>query len=233
MVDRLNGVTIAFDLDGTLVDTAPDLIGAVGHVLAALGREPVGADLVRADISRGAKEMLRTAVLATGPEIAEIELERLYRDVYLPRYEATIADLSRPFPGVVAALDRLAERGARLVVVTNKWEGLSRKLLGALGLSPRFGAIAGRDTFPVYKPHPDHLTGAVRAAGGDPRRALMIGDSDTDVATARAAAVPVVGVTFGYTSVPMHALAADATIDHFDELLPALDRLMARPDRWR
>lgn len=228
MTDRLHGVTVAFDLDGTLVDTAPDLIAAVGFVLDGLGRPQVAAEVVRDDISRGAKEMLRTAILATGPAVPETEIDRLYRDIYLPRYEATIADGSRPFPGVIGAMDRLAERGAHLVVVTNKWEGLSQKLLGLLGLADRFRVIAGRDTYPVFKPHPEHLLGAVRAAGGDPARAVMIGDSDTDVATARAAALPVVGVTFGYTDTPMVRLGADAVIDHFDQLEPALDRLLAR-----
>lgn len=224
---ELTGVTIAFDLDGTLVDTAPDLTAAVNFVLAEQGIAAVDTGLIRADISHGAAEMLRTAFRIAGVAIAPDEVDRLYREVYLPRYEATIADTSRPFDGLVAALDELQGRGARLAVCTNKWEGLSRKLLAALELDSRFAAIAGRDTFAAFKPDPRHLIETVRLAGGDPARAVMIGDSDTDVTTARRAGVPVVGVTFGYTSTPMVDLGADATIEHYDALAPAIDRIMA------
>ena len=226
MAESLRGVTVAFDLDGTLVDTAPDLIAAVNFVLGEIGLAPVAPSLIRSDISFGAARMLSNAIVLSGGSRPKEEVDRLYRDVYLPRYEATIADTSRPFPGLVEALDLLDAAGARSVVCTNKWEGLSRKLLIELGLSQRFQAIAGRDTYAVYKPHPDHLTGLVRAVGGDPRRAVMIGDSDTDVQTARAAGVPVVGVTFGYTDVPMVDLGANATISHFDQLIPAIRRVL-------
>ena len=226
MADSLRGVTVAFDLDGTLVDTAPDLIAAVNYVLDEIGLAPVAPSLIRADISFGAARMLSNAIVLSGGTLPKEEVDRLYRDVYLPRYEATIADTSQPFPGLAEALDLLDAAGARSVVCTNKWEGLSRKLLIELGLNPRFQAIAGRDTYPVCKPHPDHLTGVVRAGGGDPSRAVMIGDSDTDVQTARAAGVPVVGVTFGYTDVPMAELGATATISHFDQLVPAIRRVL-------
>ncbi len=115
-------------------------------------------------------------------------------------------------------------RGARLAVCTNKRADMSRQLLRDLRLLDRFMALAGRDTFPVCKPHPDHLIGAIRMAGGDPARAIMIGDSSTDIDTAKAAGVPVVAVTFGYTDIPVHEQSPDAVIDHYDELIPAIER---------
>lgn len=231
MGDRLRGATLAFDLDGTLVDSAPDLIDAVNFVLAELGRPAVDPALLRPDISLGAKHMLRHALALGAGALPQAEIERLYDELYLPRYEATIADASRPFPGLIEALDSLEAAGCRFVVCTNKWEHLSRKLLTALDIAGRFGAIAGRDTFAVCKPHPDHLIKAVQAVGGDPARAVMIGDSDTDVQTAKRAGMPVVGVTFGYTTIPMTELAATATIDTFADLEPAVRKVLS--DRRR
>ena len=122
---------------------------------------------------------------------------------FLAFYSRNIAQESRPFDGVVAELDRLRALGITLAVCTNKREELSRSLLHELRLTSYFAAIAGRDTFPVSKPHPDHLIGAIRLAGGDPGRAIMIGDSAVDIAAARAAEVPVIGVSFGYTETPV------------------------------
>src|SRR5262249_27988375 len=135
---------------------------------------------------------------------------------------------SHLFPGLTDALDALAERGARFAVCTNKQEGLSRKLLDALGVTSRFAALAGRDTFPVCKPHPDHLFGAIRLAGGDANHAVMVGDSDVDIATAKAARIPIVAVNFGYTDVPVANLSPDAIIGHYRELERAIDGLHAR-----
>ena len=126
------------------------------------------------------------------------------------------------------ALDSLAARGARFAVCTNKQEGLSRKLLDALDITSRFAALAGRDTFPVCKPHPDHLFGAIRLAGGDAKHAVMIGDSDVDIATAKAANIPIVAVNFGYTDVPVADLAPDAIIGHYRELEGVIDGIRAR-----
>jgi phosphoglycolate phosphatase len=153
--------------------------------------------------------------------LPEAEIDRLL-DLFLLYYEGNIARESRPYPGVVSAIEALAAEGAKLAVCTNKREGLSRSLLVALDLDRHFHALAGRDTFPVCKPHPDHLLGAVRMAGGDPRRALMIGDSDVDIQTAKAAGIPVIAVSFGYTDVPVSQLSPDRIIDHYDALLPAI-----------
>jgi phosphoglycolate phosphatase len=224
----MQDLTIAFDLDGTLVETAPDLIHATNHVLGLIGEAPVPSADVRPSISFGGRAMIVKALEIRRARLSETEIDGLLEH-FLAHYAANIAVDSRPFPGLEAALDRLSATGARLVVCTNKREGMSRLLLETLGLAHRFAAIAGRDTFPFYKPHPDHLTGAIRLAGGNPRRGIMVGDSNTDVLTARAADLPVIGVSFGYTDVPMHELRPDALLDHYDDLVAAIERVKPNP----
>ena len=222
----MQGLTVAFDLDGTLVETAPDLIGATNHVLALEGLSPVEPAKIRAMISFGSRAMIVEALRLHGRPATPEQVDGL-RDHFLAYYAENIAATSHAYPGLEAALDRLASRGARLVVCTNKQETLARQLLKALGLYDRFAALAGYDTFPaVFKPHPEHLTGAIALGGGDPARAIMVGDSETDIKTARAAAIPVIGVPFGYTDVPIRDLGPDLVIDHYDELEPAIDRLV-------
>lgn len=223
----MNGVTVVFDLDGTLVDTAPDLIHASNHVMGLAGLGPVPAGVLRPCISYGSRRMIEAGLAFHARPLPSDQIDRLWR-AFLAYYVENIAIDSRPYPGAVEVLDGLAREGASLAVCTNKQEALSRQLLNALGLSSRFAAICGRDTFSVCKPHPDHLRGAVSAAGGDVARALMVGDSDTDVTTARAAAIPVIGVTFGYTATPMHDLEPDAVIEHYSELSAIARRLLAR-----
>ncbi len=220
-------LTIAFDLDGTLVETAPDLVRATNHVLAHAGLAPVAAGELRGSISFGSRAMIEHALKLHRQTFSAAEVDRL-QERFLAHYANNIATESHPYPGLERALSHIAARGARLVVCTNKQEGLSRKLLDALQLTHHFDAIAGRDTFPVYKPHPGHLTGAIRLAGGDPAHAVMVGDSDTDIKTARAAGIPVIGVPFGYSDVPIHALAPDIVIDHYDDLERALEWLQQR-----
>jgi phosphoglycolate phosphatase len=189
----LKDTTIVFDLDGTLVDTAPDLTNALNHALARAGQAPVSAETVRSLVGMGARVMIEEGLRRAG---VTGDLEAMLGD-FLVHYEANIAAESRPFPGAAEALELLRGEGAKLAVCTNKREYLSRKLLQELGLEGYFGAIAGRDTFPMAKPDPGHLTGAIRLAGGAPSRAVMIGDSDVDVRTAKAASVPIVLVSFG------------------------------------
>jgi phosphoglycolate phosphatase len=216
--------TVVFDLDGTLVDTAPDLIHAANHALGAAGLGPVPGETLRPFISFGSRRMIVEGLAWHGRQLAEAEIDAMWHG-FLDFYGRNIAVDSRPFPQVESVLDRLAERGVQLAVCTNKVEALSRQLLATLGLERRFVAICGRDTFPVCKPHPEHLVGTIRAGGGDPTRAVLVGDSDTDVATAKAAGIPIVGVTFGYTDVPMHTLEPDAVIDHYSQLEGALATL--------
>lgn len=224
----MHDLTVVFDLDGTLVETAPDLIRATNHVLGLAGLEPVAPAAIRPSISFGGRAMIVKALEIRNARLAEAEIDRLL-EPFLAYYAANIAVESHAFPGLEPALDALSGRGARLAVCTNKREGMSRLLLDTLGLTSRFKAIAGRDTFPVWKPHPDHLTGAIRLAGGDPGNAVMIGDSDTDIQTARAAGVPVIGVPFGYTDTPIEQLGPDAVISHYDELVGVVEKV--RPTR--
>lgn len=218
----MRDLTIVFDLDGTLVDTAPDLVAAANHVLEHVGLPPVDDQSLRPYIGYGARHMIERATAAAS--LDEAEHERLLQR-FLDYYRANIAVGSRPFDGAVDALERFKAAGARLAVCTNKQEGMSRRLLDTLNLSRFFAAIAGRDTLPNFKPHPGHLLGTIELAGGDASRAVMIGDSKVDIATAKAARVPVIAVSFGYTDTPVQEFAPDAVIDHYRQLESAIAAL--------
>jgi phosphoglycolate phosphatase len=218
--------TIVFDLDGTLVDTAPDLIDTLNVILARHDVAPVDFDQARSMIGAGVKPLLQRALASKGVQYPPTRIDQLFAE-YLEIYAAHIADRSRPFPGLEAALDALAAHGCRLAVCTNKLEWLSVRLLDALGLSSRFVAICGQDTFAMRKPDPDMLRLTIGRAGGDTGHAVMVGDSMTDVATARAAAVPVIAVDFGYTEIAAAELGADRLISHFDALPAAVIELVS------
>jgi len=220
----MSDFTVVFDLDGTLIDTAPDLIRSTNHVLEANGYPPVTDEFIRPVISFGTREMLRVGIEAQGEKPTDGRLDALFHDL-LDHYGANIAVESRPFPGLTSVLDELRAASARIAVCTNKREGMSRLLLETLGMTDYFDAITGRDTFPVHKPDPEHLLGAIRFAGGDRARSVMVGDSETDVLTARAATVPVIGVTFGYTDKPIFELGCDGVISHYDAFLETLERV--------
>ncbi len=217
--------TIVFDLDGTLVDTAPDLIDTLNAILGRHGVPPVPPGDARMMIGAGVKPLLQRALASKGLRPAPAEIDAMFAE-YLELYAEHIADRSRPFPGLTAALDALAAQGCRLAVCTNKLEWLSVRLLDTLGLSSRFVAICGQDTFTMRKPDPDMLRLTIARAGGDTGHAVMVGDSMTDVATARAAGIPVVAVDFGYTETPPHELGADRLISHFDALPQAIRQLV-------
>lgn len=212
---------VAFDLDGTLADTAPDLTAALNHALAKLGRPSIPAESVRHMVGHGARALLRQGLTATGGS-SDALIETAF-PIFLDHYEAHIADDTRPFPGVEAALDALDAQGVKLAICTNKLEGLATELVTALGWRGRFAAIVGGDTLPVRKPDPAPLFEAIARAGGG--RAAYVGDSITDTDTARAAGLPCVAVTFGFSDRPPDQLGATLLIDHFDELIPALARL--------
>jgi len=214
-------LTVVFDLDGTLVDTAPDLIETLNVVFTRDGLPPVDYAAARDMIGGGARRMIESALKLQGRGLTEGVVDRLFAD-FIVHYGAHIADRSQPFPGLDAALDRLASRGCQFAVCTNKLESLSRLLLEALGLSRRFAAICGPDTFGMQKPDPEILRRTIRAAGGVLQRAVMVGDSGTDIATARAAGVPVVAVDFGYSETPVRELGPDRVISHFDHLADAV-----------
>ena len=218
----MRDLTLVFDLDGTLVDTAPDLIEATNHVLAGKNLSPVEPALIRQAISFGALAMIKAGLKAHQITLPREELDNLFHQ-FLEYYAANIARLSRPFPGLIDVLRHCQGEGVRLAVCTNKREDLSRRLLEALDLAPRFKVIAGRDSFPVCKPDPGHLTRTIELAGGRTGHAIMIGDSQTDIATAKAAAIPVIGVTFGYSERPMRELQPTAVIDSYEEFLDTVN----------
>ncbi|AAK24276.1 phosphoglycolate phosphatase [Caulobacter vibrioides] len=210
----LNGATIAFDLDGTLVDTAPDLVGALNIILAQESLPPLPFDDVRLMVGRGARALLERGFAAAGAPLDAEQAPALVQrfiDVYLAR----IADESAPFPGVVEVLSDLKTAGAKLVVCTNKLTNLSTALLDAVALSPFFEAVIGADLAPAAKPDGRHVAAAVAAVGGDVSRAVMIGDSVNDALGARNAGVPGVLVSFGYTEEPVETLGADLVIHSF------------------
>jgi phosphoglycolate phosphatase len=219
--------TIVFDLDGTLIDTAPDLIDTLNLILAREGLPRMPFEAARRLIGGGARTLIERALAAEGRPVTKPEMDRLFA-AFIAHYAAHIADRSRPYPQVEATLDRLAAQGHRLAVCTNKLEWLSRRLLTALNLTERFATICGQDTFGVMKPNPDALRQTIRRAGGEPSTAVMVGDSGTDVRTARAANVPVIAVDFGYTDVPIAMLQPDRIIRSYGELPDAIAAVTAR-----
>lgn len=219
------GYTIVFDLDGTLVDTAPDLTAALNHVLESEGRPALAQAEVRNLVGHGARALIERGMSIDGYEPSEPHLQRMLK-LFLSFYGENVANHSAIFPGVTATLDHFRTRRARLGVCTNKPTGLSKALLTELDMLGHFEAILGSDSLPVRKPDPLHLIETIRQAGGDPARAVMVGDSATDVDTARAANIPVVAVTFGYSATPVHELGADIVIDTFDALTEVLPRLL-------
>jgi phosphoglycolate phosphatase len=218
--------TVVFDLDGTLVDTAPDLINALNYILAREGMPPVPLQSARMMIGAGARKLLERGLELDGRTVALAELDRLTRD-FIAYYADHIADASRPFEDLESALDDLAGRGYRFAVCTNKLEWLSKLLLDRLGLSARFAAICGADTFGIAKPDPAILRQTVARAGGEMASTVMVGDAGPDIGVARRASVPVIGVTFGYTEVPIAELKPDLVIGHMRELPAAVETLMA------
>jgi len=217
-------LTIVFDLDGTLVDTAPDLIDALNLILAREGLPAVPFDTARNLIGSGARTLLQRALAAAGRMRTPVELDRLYA-VFVAHYAEHIADRSRPFPQLKTTLARLADAGHRLAVCTNKREWLSKRLLETLQLAEPFAAICGQDTFGAQKPDPEVFRRTVLRAGGAPTRAIMVGDSKTDVSTARNANVPVIAVDFGYSDVPITTLRPDRIISAFADLPSAIEAL--------
>ena len=209
--------TIVFDLDGTLVDTAPDLLDSLNHTLGAGGADKTNGAGFRQFVGHGGKVMIERAYKAQQRALAPEEHDRLF-SLFLEHYGANIPGRSLPYPGVIEALDRFKDAGYILAVCTNKTEDFSKRLIESLGLHVHFAAICGQDTFAFRKPDPRHLTETIAKAGGDRNRAVMVGDSRTDIDTAKAAAIPVVAVDFGYTDRHVREFEPSRIISHFDEL---------------
>jgi len=212
---------VAFDLDGTLADTAPDIAAALNLTLGDFGRPALDPGLIRTLIGGGAKTLIRKA-LEAGGEATDAMVERAY-PVYLDRYGANICEGTACYPAVEQAMDDLAARGVRLAICTNKPERLTHALLEALGWAGRFAAVVAGDSFPYRKPDPRLLTGTVARAGGG--RAAYVGDSIIDADTAKAAGIPFVAVSFGFSDRPASEFGADAVIDDYADLIGALRSL--------
>lgn len=220
-----NAPTLVLDLDGTLVDTAGDLTAALNVVLGNEGMSPIGLDEARKMIGDGARAMLQAGFAANNVDPTPERIDTLFGTL-VDYYSEHIADLSVPYPGALEALDRFSAEGWRLAVCTNKLEALALRLLEQIGIADRFAEIAGQDTFGVRKPDPRHLSETIVSAGGNPLSAVMVGDSEIDLATAQAAEIPFVLVSFGYCRVPLDELNPNRTIDHFDELFAAANQLV-------
>jgi phosphoglycolate phosphatase len=220
---------LIFDLDGTLVDTAPDILATLARTLTAFGFETGETGVSTTMIGRGSRSMIEQALDAQGRSAAA-ELIGDMHAAFLNDYADHICNESRIYPGVESCLDRFAAAGWQFAVCTNKLEALSVSLLGELNIKDRFAAICGADTVAACKPDPGHIIETVGRSDGDLGKTIMIGDSASDIGAARAAKVPVIGVTFGYTPTPIHLLEPDLLLDDFDALtLTDADRLIGMP----
>ncbi|WP_295217961.1 HAD-IA family hydrolase [uncultured Brevundimonas sp.] len=227
MSDRdLEGWTIAFDLDGTLVDSAPDLIGTLNRMLVEEGLPPVPMESASTLIGSGARALLVHGFEAAGAPVERAKSDELF-ERFLVDYAAHIADGSQPFEGVVETLERLSQRGAILVVATNKRSDLSELLLGKLDLTRHFAGIVGPDRVSARKPSGAHLKEAVAIAGGDPERAIMVGDAAPDADAAKDAGMPCILTTFGFTPTPVEDLGGDVLIDAFEDVEEAIDGILS------
>lgn len=218
---------VVFDLDGTLAETAPDIMRTLNVILTQEGLPALPLERARELVGAGARALIERGFRVSGKPLDEETLERLFES-FLLIYAEDVASSSHLFDGVLGALDALQDEGFALAVCTNKPILHTRLILDHFGIFGRFAAVAGRDSFPYHKPDPRHLTLTIEAAGADPARAVMIGDSRTDIATARAAGVPTICVPFGYTDVPIETLEPDLVIEHFDALPAAVRQVLGR-----
>ena len=216
---------VVFDLDGTLADTARDLISTLNVLLLREGLPSIEPEAARYLVGAGARALIERGFAINGAHLSEKRIVALVDD-FLDHYATHIADETQLFPGAQAALERLSQAGFRLAICTNKPEPLARKLLDELSVSQHFSSICGRGSFLVHKPDPAMLRLTIDAAGGDHSRAIMVGDSKTDIDTARNAAIPVIAVDFGYTDVPIASLGPNVVISHFNELWDAIITLL-------
>lgn len=212
---------IVFDLDGTLIDTAPDLIATLNDILVADGLEEVDSGQIRSQVGFGSRFMLARAYEMAGKHINPEKLDNLVTD-FIERYAENMPGTSAPYEGLLDILPLLKDKGFRFAVCTNKTELLAKKLLSALEIAHWFEVVTGQDTFSVRKPHPGHLLKTIDLVGGDAKRAIMVGDTPTDFSTAKAAKIPVIAVDFGYSDEPVRQYDPDKIISHYSEMTPEL-----------
>lgn len=223
----LDGYTLVFDLDGTLVETAPDLHRATNEIMRSENLKEISLEKVRAFVGQGAQALIKRGAAVSNVEFSAEKLTALTHD-FIDIYQSDIAKRSHLFDGVTASLDELEAHGAQFCVCTNKNTNLAKKLLSALSIDHRFKSIIGADSVANKKPHQDHYLHALRTAGGTLEKSIMVGDSHSDVGAARNAGVPVILVSFGYTDITPEDLAPDAIIDHFNELKSSLKSLLEK-----
>jgi phosphoglycolate phosphatase len=218
---------LVFDLDGTFAHTAPDLLDSLNHCLTLVDLPPADPGSLMRYVGHGGRVMIERAMQARGRSVNPQELERLMK-AFIDHYEAGMPGKTVPFDGALDVLASFDDAGWVHAICTNKFEGMSKRLLAGMGHAGRFQAICGQDTFAFKKPDPRHLTETIRMAGGDPDRAIMVGDSITDIDTARAAGIPVIAVSFGYSDRPVCELDPSVVINSFQELsLELAERLLA------
>jgi phosphoglycolate phosphatase len=213
---------VVFDLDGTLIDSVPDLQAALNETLREIGKPPLAQEAVRRMIGDGTAMLVARGLAASGVA-ADTLAERLPR--FLALYEADPVSRTRPYPDVLQVLANLVAEGRRLAICTNKPQTATLAVLRGLGLDGFFSAVVGGDALPVKKPDPGHVLGAIAALGATPEEAVMVGDNENDVAAGKGAGVPVVLVRYGYARVPLAELPADIQIDDFASLPAALAAL--------
>lgn len=216
---------VIFDLDGTLIDSLPDVLGALNPVLANAGRRPVTIDEGKLMVGGGAEPLIERAFALTGDPVAPPDVPA-YVDEFAVNYQAKPAHLTTIFDGVVPALEELSARGYALGICTNKPHGSALTVLGALGLDRHFSSCIGKAARPFNKPDRRHYDAVAEELGVSPDNSLYIGDSETDVETARNAGVPIILVPFGYSRKPAAELGGDRLIGHFSELAAAIDELL-------
>ena len=215
---------ILFDLDGTLIDSAPDLVGTLNIILKRHGRTTLTISAVKKLVGNGARALLERGFKESGAPAENLDaLTVEFIETYVPN----CAVLSRPFSGVIETLDTFANSGYRMAVCTNKPQAPSETILIELGLMQYFEVVVGGDFFPMRKPDPQHLLGALQLMDAPENPAIMVGDSYNDVASARNAGMPVIVVTYGYTTTPAHELGGDILVDHFSDIVTAVARLHA------
>ena len=216
---------LIFDLDGTLVDTAPDLMAATNHTLAIAGRPSISITQLRSFVGHGSLALIRLGLEATGGLLEDARIKQLQTE-FLDFYGRNIAVHSQIFPGLIALLDEARASGLKMGVCTNKVEGLSNRLLNDIGLAQYFDAVVGGDTLPVMKPNVAPYNEVARRLGVDAQRSVMFGDSETDIRTAQNVGVPVIAVSFGYTHAHVETFAPTYVIDHYDEAWPLVKALV-------
>jgi phosphoglycolate phosphatase len=218
---------VIFDLDGTLIDTAPDLLAAVNAVLAGEGRNTLELPRLRHLVGHGARVMLEHALMNTGPAVPAERLAGLVDD-FLHHYRGNIAAASRPFPGVVETLEKFHRSGVPMGICSNKPHDMTEILLGEIGMTHFFGSIHGAGRTAKNKPDAMHLNAVIEELGADRAHSVMVGDSAPDVAVARAVGIPVIVMDYGYTPVPPGELGADAVTGDFREVPTLVEALLRR-----